>query len=150
VTAAAAVAAAGASHSIAGVLPAAAAAAPAVAVAAPSEAAAVSGVLPAQVLGSAPCPGSSSSPQQQTQGTAVKKSAAAAARKGPGAAGTKQAGLDREPGVCVVCMDARSCILMLPCRHLCCCGPCFEVLQARSPECPMCRCEVTQHLEVYI
>jgi hypothetical protein len=57
---------------------------------------------------------------------------------------------DAEQGMCVVCLAARSCVLMWPCRHLCCCGACSQLLQARAAACPMCRRDVREHLEVYV
>jgi hypothetical protein len=46
---------------------------------------------------------------------------------------------------CVVCMAARSCVLQLPCGHLCCCQACMELLRGKSQECPMCRTRVTDY-----
>jgi hypothetical protein len=47
---------------------------------------------------------------------------------------------------CVVCMEARSCVLQLPCRHFCCCEACMQLLWGRSQECPMCRTQVTEYI----
>jgi hypothetical protein len=47
---------------------------------------------------------------------------------------------------CVVCMEARSCVVQLPCGHLCCCEACTELLVSRAPECPMCRSQVTGYV----
>jgi hypothetical protein len=47
---------------------------------------------------------------------------------------------------CVVCMEARSCVVQLPCRHFCCCEACMELLRGKSQECPMCRTQVTEYI----
>jgi hypothetical protein len=47
---------------------------------------------------------------------------------------------------CVVCMEARCCVLQLPCRHLCFCEACMELLRGKSQECPMCRTQVTEYV----
>jgi hypothetical protein len=64
----------------------------------------------------------------------------------PAAAGRqwvmRRAKADKE---CVVCMAARSCVLQLPCGHLCCCKACMDLLVSKAPECPMCRTEVTEY-----
>ena len=57
------------------------------------------------------------------------------------------------PKECVVCLSAPRSVLAVPCRHLCLCPECAEVLRcAETPNaaCPVCRqpfealCEVTQ------
>jgi hypothetical protein len=46
---------------------------------------------------------------------------------------------------CVVCMEARSCVLQAPCGHLCCCEACMKLLRGRSEECFICRTQVTDY-----
>jgi hypothetical protein len=55
-----------------------------------------------------------------------------------------------EEGMCVVCWAAKRRVLLLPCRHLCCCRHCSVVLQAQGAPCPMCRQDVREHMEVYV
>jgi hypothetical protein len=45
---------------------------------------------------------------------------------------------------CVVCMDARSCVLLRPCGHQVLCEGCWTAVSGRAaaPECPYCRGEV--------
>jgi hypothetical protein len=43
---------------------------------------------------------------------------------------------------CVVCLDAPSAVLTLPCAHLTLCAPCAEGVLQRAAECPMCRTPV--------
>jgi hypothetical protein len=51
---------------------------------------------------------------------------------------------------CVVCWEEEPCVLLLPCRHLCCCEGCSQALQAAGKkECPMCRAAVEQHIPVF-
>ena len=43
------------------------------------------------------------------------------------------------PGPCVVCWESVPCVLLLPCRHLVVCEECFELLDSKGSDCPMCR-----------
>jgi hypothetical protein len=43
---------------------------------------------------------------------------------------------------CVVCLDAPSTVLTLPCAHLTLCAPCAQLVLQRAAECPMCRTPV--------
>jgi hypothetical protein len=43
---------------------------------------------------------------------------------------------------CVVCLDAPSAVLTLPCAHLTLCAPCAQGVLQRAAECPMCRTPV--------
>jgi len=47
---------------------------------------------------------------------------------------------------CVVCLEAPRQILLMPCRHVCCCKECSERLE----RCPMCRTETTSLAEVFL
>lgn len=47
---------------------------------------------------------------------------------------------------CVVCLEAPRQILLMPCRHVCCCKVCAEKLE----RCPMCRAETTTSSEVFL
>eukprot|EP00051_Salpingoeca_urceolata_P018592 m.262506 g.262506 ORF g.262506 m.262506 type:complete len:504 (-) comp19231_c1_seq3:53-1564(-) len=40
---------------------------------------------------------------------------------------------------CVVCMSESRDTMVLPCRHLCLCNPCAEVLRYQANKCPICR-----------
>jgi hypothetical protein len=58
----------------------------------------------------------------------------------------------REEGAhtCVVCMDAPNDHVILPCGHMCVCGPCVEMLrQAQWPACPLCRTHITLAARVF-
>jgi hypothetical protein len=64
-----------------------------------------------------------------------------------GSSGSKPQGA-RE---CVVCLEEEPRVLLLPCRHMCCCEGCSAALQAAgSKECPMCRAVVEQHISVFL
>ena len=41
--------------------------------------------------------------------------------------------------VCVICLTDIRNVLLLPCRHICLCGPCAESLKFQSANCPICR-----------
>ncbi|CAE7025460.1 LUL3 [Symbiodinium natans] len=47
---------------------------------------------------------------------------------------------------CVVCLEAPRKILLMPCRHVCCCKDCAERLE----RCPVCRTETTSLAEVFL
>ncbi|CAE8601676.1 unnamed protein product, partial [Polarella glacialis] len=47
---------------------------------------------------------------------------------------------------CVVCLEAPRQILLLPCRHVCCC----KVCATRLDRCPMCRAGTTSSSEVFL
>jgi len=47
--------------------------------------------------------------------------------------------------LCVVCMESKACVAMVPCGHLCCCVGCAEGMQS----CPLCRAPVTKTQVIY-
>jgi len=49
---------------------------------------------------------------------------------------------------CVICLSEARDTTVLPCRHLCLCNRCAEVLRANSRRCPICRQPVSSMLQI--
>jgi len=57
---------------------------------------------------------------------------------------------EREDRLCCICQDHEKCIMMLPCRHLCICERCQQLLKSHGNSCPMCRKPVKQMIKAYL
>lgn len=56
------------------------------------------------------------------------------------------------PPTCVICLDRPKTILCLPCRHVCLCQACAQIIEtmdAPRRRCPMCRAEIVSMLHVF-
>ena len=52
---------------------------------------------------------------------------------------------------CCVCMEARKSRVFLPCRHMAVCGACAdEIMAGPAAQCPICRKDIVESLEVYV
>jgi len=55
--------------------------------------------------------------------------------------------VEREQRLCVICVEAEKTMLLLPCRHLCLCGPCSASPQVLA--CPLCRATIVDRISVF-
>jgi len=51
---------------------------------------------------------------------------------------------------CVVCMDAKKSVCLLPCKHTCMCPACASRIMATSTLCPVCRQRVESSFETFL
>ena len=53
---------------------------------------------------------------------------------------------------CVICLNERKTVVLLPCRHLCVCVSCSKKLRNvdQNETCPICRNEIESLLEVFL
>ncbi|KAJ9184280.1 hypothetical protein P3X46_004023 [Hevea brasiliensis] len=58
---------------------------------------------------------------------------------------------DNDPGKeCVICLSEPRDTTVLPCRHMCMCSGCAEVLRYQTKRCPICRQPVERLLEIRV
>ena len=71
-------------------------------------------------------------------------------KEGPpvgGSTGDSGAARDAE---CVVCMEETRSCLFLPCRHMCVCRVCADLIMASTADCPRCRTKVENIIDVFV
>jgi len=51
---------------------------------------------------------------------------------------------------CVICMSEPRDTTVLPCKHMCLCSSCAEVLRHQSNKCPICRSTVKSMIEIKV
>ena len=51
---------------------------------------------------------------------------------------------------CVVCMEETRSCLFLPCRHMCVCRACADLIMASTADCPRCRTKVENIIDVFV
>lgn len=51
---------------------------------------------------------------------------------------------------CVICMTEQRDTTVLPCRHMCMCSDCANVLRMQAEKCPICRSPITSLLQIKI
>ena len=69
--------------------------------------------------------------------------AAASSSPPPPASSTATSASASDDSTCVACMSAVKDIILLPCRHVCLCGGCFESIT----KCPVCRAPIMAHMK---
>lgn len=58
--------------------------------------------------------------------------------------------LEQEEKLCVVCLTNNKCVILMPCRHLCMCTDCSDVIDSTSRSCPICRTDFDRRVTVYM
>lgn len=51
---------------------------------------------------------------------------------------------------CVVCLERKKTVVVMPCKHLCMCQICSDQLQRYQTHCPMCRKTIAELISVYV
>lgn len=51
---------------------------------------------------------------------------------------------------CVVCLERKKSVLVMPCKHLCLCKTCSDQLLQYQNHCPMCRKDIAELISVYV
>jgi hypothetical protein len=58
---------------------------------------------------------------------------------------------EEDATLCVICLDARRCVALLPCKHLAlCASPACAVMLGTPPLCPLCRVTVADTLQLFV
>ncbi|XP_017779031.1 PREDICTED: uncharacterized protein LOC108564480 isoform X1 [Nicrophorus vespilloides] len=57
---------------------------------------------------------------------------------------------ESENACCVICRERLKCVVILPCKHLCLCTECTNVMHLFRRRCPICRTFVENTLTVYV
>ncbi|CAH0387614.1 unnamed protein product [Bemisia tabaci] len=56
---------------------------------------------------------------------------------------------EQEQRLCVVCQDKGKNVILMPCRHLCLCQSCWDVIKHQGKKCPICRRFVRKVISVF-
>ena len=51
---------------------------------------------------------------------------------------------------CIVCLMSPKDTVVLPCRHMCLCSPCSQVVRMQSNKCPICRTKISSFMQIKI
>ncbi|XP_078659105.1 baculoviral IAP repeat-containing protein 7-like [Branchiostoma floridae x Branchiostoma belcheri] len=55
-----------------------------------------------------------------------------------------------EERMCKICMDERSCMVLIPCGHMCCCEGCVQMVRSRGGRCPVCRGRIQRVQKTFV
>ena len=58
--------------------------------------------------------------------------------------------LDDNQRECVVCYSTIKDTVVYPCRHICLCSPCTQVVRMQSSRCPICRAPATKFIHIKV
>ena len=47
---------------------------------------------------------------------------------------------------CVICLENYKCMLLMPCKHVCCCEQCSKDIN----QCPLCRKNIESKTKIYL
>lgn len=53
---------------------------------------------------------------------------------------------------CVICLQEKSSILLMPCKHLCCCEKCLDLMKenVNNLNCPLCRTQIQSEIKIFV
>lgn len=59
-------------------------------------------------------------------------------------------GSPQSSDTCVVCLERKKTVVVMPCKHLCMCQNCSNQLQQYQSHCPICRENIAELISVYV
>ncbi|KAF4522528.1 hypothetical protein B566_EDAN009975 [Ephemera danica] len=62
----------------------------------------------------------------------------------------RQLQMEKEEKLCVVCQDRNKCVIVIPCRHLCLCVDCSNIIKHTTHQCPICRQAFERGISVFM
>jgi len=54
------------------------------------------------------------------------------------------------PKTCIICFTNLSDTVVLPCHHMCLCGPCAQITKMHSSKCPLCRTTISTIVKINV
>lgn len=61
----------------------------------------------------------------------------------------KKSDVAEDSDLCKICLDNELDVLVMPCKHLCLCSECADMIKNKGQNCPMCRSAVDELIKVF-